>query len=66
MVPGASNEDAGVVWAYAGLGFHAAQKLKDLFRLLRFMALVVLPDGGICRGINHNCFNCRGTYVQAN
>ena len=38
----------------ADFGFHAPQELQRLFRLLGFVALVVLPQNLVGRGIDHD------------
>ena len=48
------NKYPGFARLDAGLGFHAIQELKALFRLLRVVALVVTPDDLVRGGIYHN------------
>ena len=47
-----------------GIGFHALQKLQRLLRLLGFVALVVLPENLVRRGINNDCFYRSRTHVE--
>src|SRR5580698_9671389 len=61
-----SYKDSGVSWSYSSLRFHAAQKLKTLFRLSRFVALIILPDGLIGGGIHHDRLDRGGPDVQTN
>ncbi len=63
---GAGDEDACILRRNSSVGFHAAQEFEDLFRLTGLMTLVILPDGLVGRGIDHNRFNGCRTYVQAN
>jgi hypothetical protein len=50
--------------ANADFGFHAAQKLEHLFRLLGLVALVVLPENGVAGGIDHHGLHRGGTNVH--
>ena len=55
-----------VLWRVdAGFRFHAPQKLQHLFRLLGFVALVVLPENFVGRGVDHNGFHRGRAHVRA-
>ena len=54
---GAGHEHAGVVRVDADFGFHALQEFKGLFRLLGFVALIVLPESLIAGGIDDHRFH---------
>src|SRR5580704_19024235 len=60
------NKDSGVSRGYSSVSFHAAQKLENLFGLPGFVALIILPDGFICRGIDHDRFDRGRADIQTN
>ncbi len=63
---GAGQEHTGIVAIDAHVGFHALQELQRFLWLLRFVALVVLPQNCIAACIDHNrLYSCR-TNVEPN
>ena len=60
----AGHEHAGVVAIDPDFFFHAAQKLQSLFRLLGFVALVILPQNLIGRRVNDGSFHCGRADVE--
>jgi hypothetical protein len=50
----------------AGLCLHAPQKLQHLLRLTRLVALIVLPDRLVGRGIHDDRFHRGRAHIQAN
>ena len=63
---GTGHEHARVVTVHADLGFHAAQKFQRLFRLLGFVALVVLPEDLISGSIDDRRLDRGRAHVEAN
>ena len=51
------HEHPGIAAVDTGLSFHPLQKLERLFRLLGFMALVVLPQNLVGLSVDHNCLD---------
>src|SRR5689334_20654592 len=49
----------------ADIGVHALQEFERLLRLLGFVALVILPEHPITRGLDNNSFDRRRTYIEA-
>ena len=60
---GSRHEHAGIVAVDAYLGFHALQEFKALFRLLGFMALVILPQHLITDSVDHHRLHGRGAHI---
>ena len=61
----AGNEHARVVAVHAHFRLNAAQELQGLFRLPGLVALVILPENFVGRGIDDNGFHGGGTNVEA-
>ena len=62
---GAGQEHTRVVTIDADLGFHPLQEFQGFFRLLGFVALVVLPEHLIAGRIDHHGFHSGRAYVEA-
>src|SRR5258708_15742805 len=60
------HENTRILSTDPSIYLHPPKEVEHLFRLLRFVALIVLPDYVIRRRVQNACLYCRRAHVQAN
>ena len=61
----ARQEDTCIVAINSCIGFHPLQEFQRLFRLLGFMALIILPEHLVCSSIDHYRFHRGRAHVKS-